>query len=330
VVLRNPVVVDRLVRISLGNWKAAAPVQARSLRGKVAVIGWMTGRFGLASAAVAGLEGKLPVSARDWLEEFEVPPTAFIGESVLRAGPLRTVYELGCRARQNGHHHASRMLFGALLFVSPPAVIPHLGEMLKLVDAEEQAANGHWVNVVGEGRPWGWVASEGDCSISSRGVLHLHGSRDRVRMYFTGRLARDFAARGTAVFNPKKVEGARPAAFGIVFDRNRLGAGRAARRAFTMEIKPTSAVAGKAMLMNAGKELSSAVEVELRPENDFEFTREGWRVVLRWNGKEVVAMMPADHVPPADAAVGVGWANQGRNAVTEVTKFEVRNLKVEL
>ena len=97
-----------------------------------------------------------------------------------------------------------------------------------------------------------------------------------------------------------------------------------------MEIKPTSVVAGKAVLLYAGKELSAPVEVELRAENEFEFTREGRRVVFRWNGKEAVAEMPANHVPPPDAAVGVGWASQGINAVTEVTKLEVRNLKVEL
>jgi hypothetical protein len=50
------------------------------------VIGWMTGRFDVASGALAGLQGKVPFGAEKWLEEFETSPTHSIGESVLRGG----------------------------------------------------------------------------------------------------------------------------------------------------------------------------------------------------------------------------------------------------
>jgi hypothetical protein len=97
-----------------------------------------------------------------------------------------------------------------------------------------------------------------------------------------------------------------------------------------LEVKPASATAGKVSLLFAGTELSKPADVELRPENQFEFARKGRSITLRWNGNDVSATLPEDYTPSPDTLVGLGFANQGRGAVTEVTKLEIRGAATEL
>jgi hypothetical protein len=330
-IFRNPTVAKRLARYGEQTWKAASPEKRNSRCGRMAVFAWMTGNYAAAANAIGHLNGTFPMIVREYLDSLEVSPGVFAGESILRGGPLREIYEAAVLARANGHYDDANLLIASLLFLAPPNAQPRVGEMLKLTDVERELETGKWVTIAGDNRPCGWVVSEGDIAFNSRGWMRLHGTDERVRLFFTGRANTDFAMRGSARLTPTKSETSpKPATFGIVFDRNALGAGPLARNAFTMEIKPTAPGVGKAVLTFAGKEMSAPVEVQLRAENEFEFTRSGKEVRFRWNGTEAVASLPPKHVPPPNASIGFGWSNQGAGAFTEILRLEVRNLKAAL
>ncbi len=330
-VLHNPTVAKRLIRFGEDSLKAARPDRRNAYRGRLAVFGWMTGNYSVAANALSGLDGTLPKLVREYLDGLELSPAAFAGESILRSGPWRAIYETALLARKNEHYDDARLLFGSLLFFAPPNALPHVGEMLKVAAAERELETGQWVTLAGNGRVCGWVVSEGDVDFNSRGNIRMHGADERLRAFFTGRVNTDFAMRGSARLTPRESAPSKYlATFGIVFDRNAIGAGPSARSAITMEIKPTKPGVGNAVLTFAGKEMSAPVEVSLRPENEFEFTRSGKEVRFRWNGTEAVAEMPPHHVPPNNASIGLGWSSQGAGAFTEITHLEVRNLKAAL
>jgi hypothetical protein len=174
------------------------------------------------------------------------------------------------------------------------------------------------------------VNSDSVWSIDPAGGLKFRAMVNRVRNFFTARVSPNFAMRGKVLLTEKQPLTIRTAGFGIAFDRTNLGEGRSTRAALTMEVRPSKVDAGMVALVLNGRSISRPVKVDLREENDFEFTRDGAKLSLVWNGKKVAATLPAGYEAPRDPSVGLGWQGLNTGGFTIVKRLEIRNLNPSL
>jgi hypothetical protein len=134
---------------------------------------------------------------------------------------------------------------------------------------------------VGEGGRGDGFLRKGNAGSAHGGCCICSGPRP-VRMYFTGRLAPDFAMRGTAVFNQRRSRERGVRVWDCIRSESPRRRPQRAKR-IPMEIKPNERRRGQSGVIYAGKELSPPVEVNCGGERIRVYPRGTARPCIRWN-----------------------------------------------
>jgi len=325
---RVPAVAERVVRIYRAKLDAHNNATEATVNlGKLAVYGWLAGRSDVAREAVLKMGGGWPRMIDPLIHEYEIGRNAFVFDCLTSGTWLAPVAKAASAARDQRKFDEARLMLSSMIPSVPLAGKPYLWESIRLISIEEKLGGGDWVSLTGENAYVGWLPIEGQIYSRGRNGALFAGGNARFRTMFTGRVGSDFELRGKVKF---KQSSTRYAAFGVLFERNPIGAGMNQRSALTMEVKLDSPTAGTAALVYRGTRVSEPGSVEVKETNEFHFRKVANRVTLTWNGKEILAEIPKDYPVQTHPLMGLGWMPQPYGTETEVRDLEIRRLSKEL